>query len=161
MSPRLHHLQKCFWLGRIIRDFLIFWGENIIFVAHCPALPSVCIRWAMGNGQLPTSVAWATIWVEIVAQLGYGWRGCVTSSQPSSVAHSPLPSNASSLLSLKHVVITHWNLSSHPPWTSSNSNFILRLTRVHEKNKWYHKIHGSKCYDQYLQSMKSMNITCL
>ena len=86
---------------------LHFWGWakgdgahplGIAGVAHCPALPSGCIR-AMGNGRLPTSVAWATIWGEIVAQLGYGRRGRVTSSQPSSVAHRPLPSNASSLMS--------------------------------------------------------------
>ena len=53
-----------------------------------------------------------------------------------------------------------WNLSSHPPITSSNSNFLVTLTRVHEKNR-SNEIHGTKCYYNYLESMESMTTTIL
>jgi len=100
MSPRLHHLQKCFWLGRIIRDFLIFLRSEHYFCRPLPCIAQ-CLH-SLGNGQ------WAVAhlrclgydWGKSVAQLGCGQRGRVTSSQCNSVAHCPLPSNASSLITV-------------------------------------------------------------
>ena len=57
-------------------------------------------------------------------------------------------------------VIIHWNLSSYPPTKSSNFNFFVRLATFYKKKK-SHEIHGAKCYEEYLESMESMNTTIL
>ena len=56
--------------------------------------------------------------------------------------------------------MTHWNLLSYVPTTSSNSNFLVSHMSVHEKKR-SHETHGTKCYDNYLEIMESMNTIIL
>ena len=56
------------------------------------------------------------LWGKFVAQLGYGQRGRVTSSQCNSVAHCPVPSNASSLMiSVKNFYSRRKEYNQHEP----------------------------------------------
>ena len=63
-----------------------------------------------------------------------------------------------SKLSLKLLVMAHWNLSSNPPRKCSNSKFLRKREDNSRKNKvpknpWY------QCYHKYLESIELTNRT--